>query len=67
MVKIDKSKVIDEYTGILSALKNDKMQDFINLSKYIKNNKKVYLVSSYLSFTRWADDSIKMASTFKLY
>lgn len=67
MVQINRYKILDKYKSSVSLLKRDKIEDFMYLSKQIKNNKSVYIASSYLSFAKWADDAIKMAYNFNNY
>lgn len=66
IIQINPKKILDEYSSSVSLLKSDKEREFIHLSKQLQNNKQVFMASSYLSFTRWTEDAIRMASFLRI-
>ena len=51
----------------ISLLDSNKYKLFIELTKNLKNHMQVYFGSSYLSYSKWADDAVKFSNIFKKY
>lgn len=65
MCDIDEFYILDRRYSEITLIENGKEKLFKNLLKKIQKNNYIYLASSYLSFTKWCGDAVKLASHFE--
>ena len=62
---IDELYILDRRYSEITLIENGKEKIFKNLLKKIQKNKYIYIASSYLSYTKWCGDAVKLASHFE--